>query len=112
MVSRRIKELRKSLDLTQSDFGRRLGVSRDVIANIEYDRVEPRHLLVEHLCSVFNANMDWILEGTGEMFNTISIDNKSMQQATELFSNLNPKLQGYALAQIKELLEVQENIEV
>ena len=39
MVSARIKQLRKDLGLTQVEFGKKLGVSRDVISNIEYNRV-------------------------------------------------------------------------
>ena len=39
IMNSRIKELRKSLKLSQTDFGKHLGVSRDVINNIENKRV-------------------------------------------------------------------------
>ena len=112
MISKRVKLLRTTLDLTQPDFGRKLGVSRDVIANIEYERVEPRPVFLEHICTIFNSNLEWLLTGEGEMFNKNHIDDKSLKQAIELFSELNPKFQHYVLRQIKGLLEVQENNEL
>lgn len=38
----RIREVRKMAGLTQAEFGERLGVSRDVIGNIEYNRLKTR----------------------------------------------------------------------
>jgi len=42
MIVERIKKLRKILQLSQGEFGRQLGVSRDVITNLEYGRVQPK----------------------------------------------------------------------
>ena len=109
MVSERVKQLRKTLKLTQADFGRKLGISKDVVANMEYARVKPRFVLLEHICSVFNVNMEWILEGTGEMFYEVLVDGSTWQEAMELFSNLSPSFQTYALNQVKELLHKQGN---
>lgn len=64
----RIKEVRKSLDLSQEEFGKRLGVSRGVVVNIELNRAEIKPLFIEHLCSVFNVNKEWLFSGYGEMF--------------------------------------------
>ena len=67
-INDRIKLLRKTLKLSQTDFGKNLGVSRDVINNIDRSTVEPKPLLLEHICSVYNVNPDWLMHGTGEMF--------------------------------------------
>lgn len=67
-INERIKLLRKTLKLSQTDFGKNLGVSRDVINNIDRSTVEPKPLLLEHICSVYNVNPDWLMHGTGEMF--------------------------------------------
>ncbi|HBF5469383.1 TPA: helix-turn-helix transcriptional regulator, partial [Clostridioides difficile] len=53
-ISTRIRKIRKDANLSQPAFGEKLSVSKDVISNIEYDRVEPKPLLINHLCSVFN----------------------------------------------------------
>lgn len=71
-VYERIKELRKkTLKMSQTVFGERLGVNRDVINNIENNRLarpEQKMSLYKLICSEFNVNEDWLLNGTGEMF--------------------------------------------
>lgn len=63
----RIKEIRKKSKLSQANFGLKLGVSRDVINNIENGRVEPKPLIVKHICSVFGISEQWLLTGKGCM---------------------------------------------
>lgn len=65
----RIKELRKSLKLSQAEFGKRLGVSRDVIKNIDNNLVAAKPLFIEHICNTFNVNIEWLIDGSGEVFN-------------------------------------------
>lgn len=67
-INDRIKQLRKSLNLSQTDFGKKLGVSRDVINNLDRSVVDPKPLMLDHICSVYNVNPDWLMHGTGEMF--------------------------------------------
>ena len=67
-INQRIKEIRKSEKLSQSAFGEKLGFSKDVIGNIEYNRVEPKPLFINYLCEVFNINKNWILTGEGDKY--------------------------------------------
>lgn len=71
----RLKFIRNKLKLTQTEFGERLGVSRNVINNLESGRVEMKELFINHLCSVFKINKEWLLTGSGDMF--LIIDNDS-----------------------------------
>lgn len=64
----RIKEIRKALGLSQDEFGRRLGVTRGAVTNIELNKVEPKPLFVDLICREFNVNELWLREGIGEMF--------------------------------------------
>ena len=65
----RIKQLRKQLKINQSEFGSRIGLSRDTIANIEGNRIEIKDIYVLSICKEFNVNEDWLRTGEGEMFN-------------------------------------------
>lgn len=67
-IHERIRELRKMEKLSQTKFGEKLGVSKDVITNIEYGRVEPKQLLINYLCKIFNVNKKWLLTGEGEIY--------------------------------------------
>ncbi|OUP12647.1 hypothetical protein B5F35_07925 [Anaeromassilibacillus sp. An200] len=67
-VNERIKKLRQALNLSQDEFGKRLGVTRGAITNIELNKVEPKPLFVDLICREFNASENWIRTGEGEMF--------------------------------------------
>lgn len=73
-MNERVKQLRESLGLSRAAFGEKFGVSGDVINNIERGRVEAKELLIAHMCSVYNVNIDWLMNGTGEMFTELSED--------------------------------------
>ena len=85
-LSERIKQVRKAEKLSQIKFGEKLGVSRDVINNLENSRVDPKPLFINHLCNSFNINKEWLINGTGNMYNPLTTDE-------ELRSNplVNPK---------------------
>lgn len=67
-MNERIKKLRQALGLSQDEFGRRLGVTRGAITNIELNKVEPKPLFVDLICREFNVSEAWLRDGTGEMF--------------------------------------------
>ena len=73
-MNERIKELRKSLGLSQDEFGRRLGVTRGAITNIELNKLAPKPLMVDLICREFNVSKEWIQTGNGPMFNQMSRD--------------------------------------
>lgn len=65
----RIKTIRTSQKpkLTQTEFGQRLGVSKDVVANLEYGRVDPAESMIRLICQTYNINYAWLKTGEGEM---------------------------------------------
>ena len=67
-MNERIKKLRQALNLSQDEFGKRLGVTRGAITNIELNKVEPKPLFVDLICREFNASESWLRTGEGEMF--------------------------------------------
>ena len=67
-MNERIKKLRKVLDLTQQEFGERLGIKRNTIATYESGRNDPIDAVVSLICKEFNVNEEWLRGGTGEMF--------------------------------------------
>lgn len=65
----RIKTIRTSQKpkLTQTEFGQRLGVSKDVVANLEYDRVDPAESMIRLICQTYSINYAWLKTGEGDM---------------------------------------------
>lgn len=85
----RVKKFRESLNsggkkTSQEAFGKVLGVSRSVIANIEYNKVEPTDLFIDHLCSVYGVNKDWLKTGDGEMIKPMTKDQQFHQILTDI----------------------------
>lgn len=77
-MKNRFVEIRKHFDLTQVEFGERLGVSRSVIANIEYGKVAPTALICKLVCREFDINQYWLETGQGEMFNEVDDVSKAV----------------------------------
>ena len=71
-IAERIKLLRKEiLKLSQEAFGEELGVKRDVINNIEGNRLkrpEQKEPLYKLICQKFKVSYDWLMTGEGDMF--------------------------------------------
>lgn len=67
-INRRIFELRKKLHMSQTDFGKEIGVTRGVINNIDREAVPAKPLLIQQICKVYGVNKKWLETGEGEMF--------------------------------------------
>ena len=64
----RLKELRKSLNMTQQEFADRVSSKQSSIAQYEIGRSAPPDPLVTLICREFNVNETWLRFGDGEMF--------------------------------------------
>ena len=67
-MKERIKELRKTLGLTQQEFADRLGISRGNIATYETRDSSPGNSVVNLICREFNVREVWLRTGQGGMF--------------------------------------------
>lgn len=106
-MKNRFKQIRESYNLSQREFGERIGVSRDVISNIEYGRVAPKDLIVKQVCKEYNVNEEWLRTGNGSPYLTEPAEMRRVNEAAALFQSLRPEFQDYALEQIRKLLELQ-----
>lgn len=73
----RIKQLRKTLGMTQQKFADAIGVKQNTVAQYEMGRNEPIESVINLICKEYSVNPDWLRNGTGEMFiekTTFSLD--------------------------------------
>lgn len=73
-INERVREVRKTLNLTLDKFGERLGVGKTAISNIERGQRNLTEQMFKSICREFNVNENWLRTGEGEMFNTFSED--------------------------------------
>lgn len=69
-IGSRIKEIRtsQSINLTQSEFGKKIGVSYSAIGLYENDKRTVPETVKKAICREFNVNYFYLTEGQGDMF--------------------------------------------
>ena len=65
----RLKKIRKSLDLSQEEFGKKIGLSRGAIASVEADGNKFSQDTLCKLIQTFDININYLLIGIGSPFN-------------------------------------------
>lgn len=84
-MKNRIKSLRKNLNMNQTDFGSRIGLKQTTIAGYETGSREPNDAVILSICKEFNVNEKWLRNGTGEMFNKRTKDQKIADFIGDIF---------------------------
>ena len=64
----RLKYLRKTLNLSQKDFGNKLGVTDVAISRLERGERNLTDQMAKAICREYNVNYFWLTEGEGDMF--------------------------------------------
>ena len=75
----RIKKIRKAMHMTQDEFGKKIGLARNSIANYEIGRREPNNSVILSICREFGVNESWLRTGEGgddNMFTKVSEDDR------------------------------------
>ena len=67
-MQNRIRELRKSLNLTQAAFGERIAVKANTITNYETGLRVPSDSVIRSICREFGVSESWLRSGDGAMF--------------------------------------------
>lgn len=80
----RIKEIRKSLNMTMEKFGEQLGVTKTAISNIEKSNRNVTEQMRKSIYREFNINENWFRTGKGDMFNSTD----SMAITTDHFDHI------------------------
>lgn len=97
MFGERVKELRKILKCSQTDFGAKIGLSQNYIWMIEKGERIPSDRTVADICRVFNVNEDWLRTGEGDMFVELDPDEELMRFVGRITKDESSPL--YRLAQ-------------
>lgn len=80
----RIREIRKSLNMTMDQFGSKIGVTKSTISNIENDNRFPTEHMLKSIIREFNVNEEWLRNGTGEMFEELLPEDEYGRAAAEI----------------------------
>lgn len=67
-MKNRLKEIRKTLGLNQTEFGARVGVKQGSVAAYECGARAPLDTVILAICREFGVNESWLRYGDGDMF--------------------------------------------
>ena len=64
----RLREIRKTLNLTLEKFGEKLGVGKTAISKLEKGENSITDQMAKSICREYSVNENWLRTGEGEMF--------------------------------------------
>lgn len=99
----RVKIVRKENNLTLEAFGKRLGVTKVAISNIENNNRKLTDQMLISICREFNVNEDWLRNENGEAFVKTTPYEKAYNRFGYIMENSTPSKKA-ALTMLLELL--------
>lgn len=81
----RLKRIRQSLGLSQDEFAEMMGYEKTTVGNAECGRISLSNRLIVALVKTYNINVEYLLEGHGEMFADSQTDEYMSQVIDEVF---------------------------
>lgn len=103
-MNKRIRELRKALNLSQREFANKIGLKQNAISYMEKIGSTVTEQNIKNICSQFSVNENWLRTGFGKMF----LENeKKQKEFFNIFDELSPVLQDYLIKTAKDLLDIQ-----
>lgn len=83
----RVRNVRKSLNLTLEQFGKRVGVTKQTVSRIENGINNLTEQMIKSICREFNVDYIWLTTGEGEMF--IDSDDEFMERIDRAMAGEN-----------------------
>ena len=80
----RLREVRKAFNLNQSQLAKRIGVTSQLISQIENERIPISFLTAKAIEAELGVNHEWLMTGEGEMVTTKRNATKEVALADEL----------------------------
>lgn len=87
-MNTRLHHLRKTLKLSQEDFGKRLGVTGASISRLEKGERNITEQMILSVCREFNVNEKWLRHNEGEMF--LPFEDEVAEMVSQLLEVSNP----------------------
>lgn len=86
-MNERLKDLRKTLNLSQDAFGERIGMSGGAISLLEKGKRNITEQVVKSICREYSVDYMWLTTGDGEMF--MESDDDFMEKIDRIMAGEN-----------------------
>ena len=106
-MRKRIGQLRKSLGLTQKQFGEKIGVQRGTVTNYELGRNIPTETVRLMISKIYGVRREWLETGEGEMFKKKNRYEQAWDMSEKYLKDENEMFRQRLISAISELSEDQ-----
>ena len=83
----RVNTVRKSKEMTMEEFGKRLGVTRTAISNIEKGYRGLTEQMLKSICREFSVDEEWLRTGDGDMPQKLSEEEEVAALVSDLLED-------------------------
>ena len=80
----RIREVRRDAGLTQEEFAKRIGLTKNYISLVETGERNMGDRAVKDLCEIFGVSYEWLKTGNGEKYARATV----VKQLSDIFDAL------------------------
>jgi transcriptional regulator with XRE-family HTH domain len=118
-IGTRIRLIRKTINLSATDFAKKAGVNRTFVYDVEAGRVEPSRNFLDALNKTYGTSYDWILTGKGEMFlaqketNAEALTDETISEVTRLLADIDEQGKQavlYAARQAERIVQLEKKL--
>ena len=110
-MNTRIKQIRNSLGLSQSEFAAKIGIGQTGISSIERGNSIVTDRTIYQIVSVFGVDEHWLRTGEGDMFPPLDESEDDLIEAISMIcsDNVDPVRKVLARAAVQLMLEIPDD---
>jgi transcriptional regulator with XRE-family HTH domain len=105
-IGDRIREVRKTENLTQEEFALELGVKRGYISTLEIHGNEPSERLVLSICRIFGVSYDWLKNGAGNKYSEPKLLSTGRLLVAEIIKEIESPSIFFPIRELAEILDI------
>jgi transcriptional regulator with XRE-family HTH domain len=109
-MNKRLKHLRKTLDMTQADFADKLNMAQTSYSKIEIGQNNLTQKNIDLICLKFGVNEKWLKYGEEEMFNPVE-DDPFVKEIIDLLNKMGEPEREVVLNYVKWYVSQQQTLQ-
>lgn len=94
-INDRFRQIYKDSGLSQEKFAQKINRGRGEVANIIYNKTEPKDAIIKSVCSAFGCNEIWLRTGDGEPFQKASRQEEILRFAAQSIKGSDDFLKSF-----------------
>lgn len=86
LIGQRVKQLRKHLEMSQTEFGSNINLKQAAVGMIENSRRQPTDRVIADICRVYGVSENWLRTGEGSMIEEKTVNEELATWAGKMIS--------------------------